>query len=258
MKNILNLFKSSNQIVAEIHSEVDSAQDRLLKEAYTLLESIPVNNAAQISRRLKVLGFENSSNVVESDKVSAEKQSALDRAGMISYYKQSYPFLKFLTEDELDRICKKYDLIYMPVQNYIGEVPEKNLIEIENSQSIKQVDLPEDKTWTDVIYYSYNYKNGWPLTIPGNITDRWDAERYIRTINKDASNNINGVRTFREKRGGLFICAPKSKFKGKSKAITFTESKDPIVFRYVRGGVQVLTKWGIEGRDESLVVDKLN
>lgn len=30
------------------------------------------------------------------------------------------------------------------------------------------------------------------------------------------------------------------------------EVKDPIVFRYVNGGIQVITKWGIEAEDKIL------
>lgn len=65
-------------------------------------------------------------------------------------------------------------------------------------------------------------------------------------------------------KSGLFIAAPKSDFnleglskKGKGYFNVF-EIKDPIVFRYVRGGIQVITKWGLEADDDALVVDKLN
>lgn len=67
-------------------------------------------------------------------------------------------------------------------------------------------------------------------------------------------------------RTGLFIAAPQSHFNTeglKKKGLGFfqvfeTEIKDPIVFRYVRGGIQVLTKWGLEANDPDLVVPKLN
>lgn len=74
----------------------------------------------------------------------------------------------------------------------------------------------------------------------------------------------NSVRI--SQRDGLFIAAPETHFdtKGlKKKGLGFfqifeTEIKDPIVFRYVRGGIQVLTKWGLEANDPDLVVPKLN
>ena len=65
---------------------------------------------------------------------------------------------------------------------------------------------------------------------------------------------------------GLFIAAPKSHFdlkeldqngKGFFKT-TKQEIKDPIVFRYVKGGIQVLSKWGLEAEDEMLQQEILN
>jgi len=34
--------------------------------------------------------------------------------------------------------------------------------------------------------------------------------------------------------------------------------KDPIVFRHVKRGIQVITKWGLEADDEALQVGILN
>jgi hypothetical protein len=68
-------------------------------------------------------------------------------------------------------------------------------------------------------------------------------------------------------RTSLFIAAPKSHFnldglkkKNKFGFFNFTifEVKDPIVFRYCRGGVQVLSKWGDETNDKLLLNEKLN
>ena len=67
--------------------------------------------------------------------------------------------------------------------------------------------------------------------------------------------------------GGFFIAAPKSHFnlksvikKGKFSflSIRVTEVKDPIVFRYCRGGIQILSKWGLEGEETSLTNEKMN
>jgi hypothetical protein len=67
-------------------------------------------------------------------------------------------------------------------------------------------------------------------------------------------------------REGLFIAAPKEHFdltglnqegKGFYKTTTITV-KDPVVFRYVKGGVQVLAKWGLEADDPALQHEILN
>jgi hypothetical protein len=33
---------------------------------------------------------------------------------------------------------------------------------------------------------------------------------------------------------------------------------DPIVFRFVRGGVLIISKWGLEAEDESLIIPEMN
>ncbi len=76
----------------------------------------------------------------------------------------------------------------------------------------------------------------------------------------------DGVQTIGQ--SGLFIAAPPSHFdlkelKKKTKhgwfSITEVVAKDPIVFEYVRGGfVRILTKWGLEANDPTLVVPQLN
>jgi hypothetical protein len=68
-------------------------------------------------------------------------------------------------------------------------------------------------------------------------------------------------------RTGLFIAAPKEHFD--LSELTFDEKKgfyeakvrvikDPIVFRYVKGGIQVLSKWGLEAEDPALQIEILN
>ena len=79
------------------------------------------------------------------------------------------------------------------------------------------------------------------------------------------SERWNGWDRIRVDRTGLFIAAPKSHFNldGLKKTSKFsfnlvTIQKDPIVFRYCRGGIQVITKWGLEAGDESLVNPVIN
>jgi hypothetical protein len=68
-------------------------------------------------------------------------------------------------------------------------------------------------------------------------------------------------------RTGLFIAAPKEHFD--LSGLTFDKNKgfyeakvrvikDPIVFRYVKGGIQVLSKWGLEAEDPALQIEILN
>lgn len=267
------MFKSSTQIVKEIHNEIDSAQDRLLDEAKRIINSYSSIDKAE---RLEKIGFIASAAVVENKKRKDILVRSKEQADLIEYYKINYPLLKFITEGELDRICKKYRLIYMPIQNYIGDVPEKNLREIETAQKRKECDAP-----TDIIWCELKKEGAFKLTasdggswcgiwgkewyrIPGKINgvhfrNQYEADDYLKkNLGFTTTYLVGSVKNVSQNRQGLFICAAKSKFIGQDKSISFIEVKDPIVFRYCKGGVQILSKWGLEAADELLVNEFCN
>lgn len=269
--NLTNFFKSDQQIVAEIHNEFDTAQDKLLAEANRILSSENKNAKAEL---LLEIGF------TSSPKALVEKQNkrilvkSKKEASLIRHYQDNYPFQKFLTEYELDRICEKYNLIYAPIANYIKDVPEKNLLEIKNSKNL----LPEDKSKNYKVYYITNFWSRCPkqiktllnLGIPSDALDYgFNEESVMKYVKEDlgyngpyAGNIFNDYIERTTVRTGLFIAAPKSHFnlQGLKKDkkfgfmdVTIKEYKDPIVFRYCRGGLQVLSKWGLEASDEILL-----
>lgn len=286
------------KLIDQIHSEFDTAQDRLLSQAKEIIESAIPNETVieTISERLKKVGFINTPTVKRGEeitKVRKEKQTKVvesrEQAELIQYYKNTYPFMKFLTEAELDRICKKYDLISAPVGNYTKEVPEKNLRDIEICQRLIANDSPNSLTYfSGEIFCHYEYtelnqtlkkrckslKNILFVTAQ-DMEYISDETRIALGVLESLGITTNGLKEHIWTRGdvetvernGLFIAAPASHFNlegltKKSKHGFFnvfkTEIKDPIVFRYVRGGVQVITKWGLEANDPSLVVPVLN
>lgn len=134
------------KLIAEIHAEFDTAQDRLLSQANEIL-SKPVDATRSavesIGERLEKIGFTNTPTVKKANEIKKGKEAEIkkvvetrEQAELIQYYQANYPFLKFLTEAELDRICKKYNLVYAPSDRYTEEVPEMNLRDIENAQPI--------------------------------------------------------------------------------------------------------------------------
>ncbi len=270
-----NLFKSEQQIVAEIHNEFDTAEDRLLQEANSLLTELNLQTESSMqakAERLTSLGFVNSApvNWVKNNSLVKTKE----QADLIRYYKQTYPFQKFLTESELERICEKYNLIFAPVSYYKKDVPDKNISEIERASSLKMDDSAKNIITTKLDYNGVlNIGNtnakmkGLPFIIKGQSFNSWiEADAYLRKHYSSKTNGIsyivNKCTTTEEERQGLFIAAPQSHFNlnGLKKSgkyaflnITITEVKDPIVFRYCRGGIQVLSKWGLEASDELLL-----
>lgn len=278
--------KSEQQIVTEIHNEFDTAEDRLLKEADGLLTELNLMTEEKMqakANRLIALGFVNSQPVKWVSQNSLVKTR--EQAELIRYYKQTYPFQKFLTIGELDRICSKYNLVYANASNYLKDVPEKNITEIEKSPLLNSSDLPQIRLIikTTSTYYEASKEKVEDIILTdkdaikyNNITfdsGKWDLVNKVdcemRGIESPTSSDyrIMAHSCTKENYDGLFIAAPKSHFdlKGLKKTglfsfmkVQITEVKDPIVFRYVRGGVQVLSKWGLEGEDKDLVNEKLN
>jgi len=288
--------EKEQRIIQQIHDDIDSAEERLLAQANSILKELHITTESDIEKiadRLEKIGFSNVPTIKKARQISDQRQKTelqkkmtSEIAALIEYYKFTYPMHKFLTGSELDRICLKYGLIYAPVSCYTKDVPEKNLAEIEKAQELKEKDKAIDK-----IIISIDYKNQLRRLLDApemaaekflqmakkgfqidpkhkNMDANWLGYQYLK-----ANGNIVPFLTQTEThistsvRQGMFIAAPKDHFDLKSVMQSgygfFTERKsiiqnDPIVFRGVRGGVQVLSKWGLEGKDEALFNEKLN
>jgi len=267
------------RLIAQIHSEFDSAQERLLQQANEILSKNNVFETDVLkAHRLIKIGFTQTKFVSDAQKKLDVVVTTTEQANIIRYYTEKYPFQKFLTEPELTRICKKYNLVAFPVENFIGDVPEKNILDIENTQPLMESDRAQDLIWCELkrdnsFFLTSGDGGAWPgiwgsewykipKRIDGEHFTHWnDACEYLHAQGFTSKYLVSGVTNYTEDRSGLFICAPPSNFKGENLKISsmiMPEVKDPIVFRYVRGGIQVITKWGLEANDPSLVVPKLN
>lgn len=268
-QNQTDTLLQERAIVEAIHREFDEAGEKLLQEALAIINK--GTDDVHKAMRLKKLGFTNAEIVTKTEPQQKLIEISEKDAELVQYYQQTYPFLKFLKEEQLDAICKKYNLIYAPVVNYIGDVPEKNLREIEQAQPLKEEDTPENRyffkleratfvrgdkevyklckkgIFVERVYGYYSYES---FSYQGKLLDEYFKIEFEHRYNLEHTNL-----------GGLFIAAPQSQFKLeglKSEGLGFFKTqkivpKDPIVFRYVRGGIQVLSKWGLEAYDEALI-----
>lgn len=277
-ESFLNHGLSQSELIEQIHSEFDTAPERLLMEAEILLR-----NAGEVSAeakrkadRLEAIGFNSSFEATEVREKQAKHDEAVRAAEIVKYYRHTYPFTKFLTQEELDRICGKYGLVYAPVSRYIREVPEKNLSEIERAQPLKALDLPDD-----VCTRSFMATLSSPISVSGvlkrlkrNNCPEFKGEtekelfeylgRYSFYFDREYNTDYV-TRSYREhlsvnRDDKFFIAAPKDHFdltgyeqNGKFEFVKSIVKEDPIVFRKVRGGILVITKWGIEASDEALI-----
>lgn len=159
---------SNSEIVKQIHDEFYSEVDELLRKAGIMHRTeLNKNPGLEKAERLRKLGFKNNRLVkglemeeefIEENKQENEEKKFLSDA--IMYFSQKYPMYKFITIESINKICDKYGLCYSTVDNYIGDVPDENLKQIENFKIAKE-DIGYTDDRTDVNYnhgISYSYK----------------------------------------------------------------------------------------------------
>ena len=233
-------------VVAEIHEAFDSATDKLLADAKAILE-----NAKDTSRgeRLQKLGLRCSAPAKESANDISQKKYNKELADFIEYYSIHYPQNKFITEGVVSNICKKYGLVFGNAHWYKGDVPEKNISEMEAFQLRKEDWRSyhiEEGEYDGKKYRGY-YK-----------TDEYDRPLYVDLLGKDVEEVVEKT--------PFKICAPISDFdEYYIKHFTRVEDgyrlaanfPDPIVLQPVKGGYLIVTKWGLEASDPS-VVNEIN
>lgn len=215
--------------VEEIHREFDSASEKILKEAYLILEKEFIQDKEELNK-LEKLGFTKLNSVIEYNKKIKKITQAKKEVELINYYKRNYPNNKFINESELGRICKKYGLILGSTSDYIGDIPIKNRKEILNFS------LKDERD------YQYFYK------------DRFGDSHYISFEmynNYSEDNNVYNVYYYTTgKITKLIIVATPNLFDLKNKVIhnyrITQKQKDPIVLHPVNGGYLIVSKWGNE------------
>jgi hypothetical protein len=181
------------------------------------------------------------------------------------YYEKWYPHLKFILDDQLNQLYKKYGLAYAPVSNYIGSIPQENLDEIIR---LNGVITPSDVRTNKYRYEGVNYRETKKYYLEQNrlIEDQLEIKKLLEA-------EFRGVEIYSrstsctkiEDYEPLYIAAPKSMLnlenlrESKSGFGFFKKHRpeqvaapDPVVFRFVKGGVLIISKWGPEAEDEML------
>lgn len=137
--------KTNVELIEDIHNEIYSAHDLLLKEAKTVLETPIDESKAQDYQKLINLGFNNEKNISFYKEEVKKIEESKKIKSTIEYYSFKYPFNKFINEYSVVRICEKYGLLLTNVDRFIGGIPEKNQKEIINFK-VDKIDLPHSYT----------------------------------------------------------------------------------------------------------------
>lgn len=243
--------KSQQAIIAEIHNEFDSASERLLQDAKDLLSGINTEKAD----RLKTLGFTQSKPVAETKEAQQLKARNEELAKHVDYFRQWYPHNKFITDQAVQAICEKYGLVFGDASYYRGDVPEKNLKEME-AFSLRKEDMRIESSWEDVVRFQMQR-----LVMRSPFGNEVIDDPYM---SYDFSYDDSKKRSKKDRREkpAFKICAPESDFdmtnlsrKGHRLELN---APDPIVLQPVNGGYLIVTKWGLEASDELVVNEKQN
>lgn len=229
-------------IIEGIHNEFDTAGEKLLKEAKAILvKQLPTNKG----ERLKQLGFTAAESAVKFDEVNKERKEKEELANLIEYYQTYYPNNKFITEKVVKSICEKYGLLSAQVAYYKGDVPEKNIAEME-AFKLRQEDMDKRTNMDDYYDHRLFYMMA-QMSLLGGERRYPDPPQEIKT---------------RYVQPSFVIAAPEKDFDTrhliKNGHKLELHIPDPIVMQPVKGGYLIVSKWGLEAEDAELTNEKMN
>jgi predicted transcriptional regulator with HTH domain len=253
---------NTQEVIEEIHNRFDMAADEALQEANLILASLEGANTEK-GELMQKLGFTATAESTRVKEQEAEKKKSNERAKIISYYQQKYPQYKFIFRDQVSDICKKYGLVCGEAARYKGDIPMKNLKEIE------AFEVQEDDS-----YYIRDYRdNMMPSSMEylmqgeSNFVSKKEVMEKARRMKKPGDDSFRWQ--YRESARYIyreipfFICAPKGdmttdEYTKEKDGFIYQEIPDPIVLHSTKDGFLIVSKWGPEASDELVVNQKMN
>lgn len=239
--------------VEQVHTDFLTAEDRLLNEAKSLIEN-PKIDAMKKAERLNKLGFTSSRDSKLAEDIAQKSSHASGLLSSIAHFRTYYPHNKFITEQEVKRLCEKYGLVLGGADRYVGDIPEKNVMEMERFKLRSEDFVKEESVFGEMLNGLIRFQNGmigmdWGTDV--NSTTAWG--RREMQIPAD----IYGARESKPTKKPAFkMCAPAKEFNTSNMAIEDGYKMvvdDPIVLQPVKGGYLIVTAWGKEASDEAVV-----
>lgn len=264
----------------QIHKDFYGAEERLYVEAIGLSKGSLVNKTDK-SNRLKKLGFGAAKPIKKDEELSKKRAISGHIASAIEYFRTYYPQNKFITEAEVKRLCEKYSLLLGEVGNYTGDVPEKNIQEIETFKLRKEDWRKKQVDYFPGIlqYFSprrpSNFDEWGQLERMSRRSQRYEPDQTLLAYYESAIQSAAGIPSSREgyvmgadpykndkkadveyEQPAFKICAPKEDFNTSGFVVQdgYRLVYDPIVLQPVSkegiDGYLIITAWGAESEDE--------
>jgi hypothetical protein len=227
------MYGKEQATVTMIHEEFDGAADKLLAAARDLVINTETEERL---RTLSEMGFSNTKE--QEDRVATNQLSG--RATLAKHYEHYYSQNKFVTEEQVTKICKKYGLVRGEALLFTGGIPEKNQREITGFKCRE-----EDKRYES--YYIYSSGS----TTREHITyAEFQQKKKERKRRDDSSYSRDWKHTCSSE---FFVVAKSSEFNMSNHEVKDSKlvliDNDPIVLYSVMGGYLVVSKWGDEAKD---------
>jgi hypothetical protein len=244
------------EVIEAIHNEFDTAADRALEQAMFILSQGGVDSLKKEKATLmEKFGFTGTKQVQEVRDRDFIDSNAKMRADIVAKYKNKYPQYKFIFREQVNEICEKYGLICGEASMYKGDIPLKNLKEIE---AFEVSDEDRYKLWNH--FSSWSTPTSAVLRAGGGSNVISLAEEKRKEEQEKTEISLGNIHISMDRGYGtpipFFICAPKKdmNLEGYKLDGVFVKKEwpDPIVLHYVKDGFLIVTKWGIEGDDPML------
>ncbi|MDG1949855.1 MAG: hypothetical protein P8J32_03485 [bacterium] len=118
-----------NSIIEQIHHEASTAQQKLLKDAKQILFQSQDEKVVEQVEELKTLGFTSfkQARLFEPEELERIKELR----DQIATYRDSFDY-KFMTDDAVYELCKKFGLLQAPVNIYTDSIPMENQKDVIN------------------------------------------------------------------------------------------------------------------------------
>lgn len=250
--------KTPLEVVKEIHQKVLTSGDDCLAEANKILATKGAEEI-ELFEKMKQRGFGNAKEIKEREAEIKKQAEARAKAKLISEYNIRYPHKKFISTEEMDAICKQYNLILGADQHYTGSIPTRSMKEI--------VDFKMHET--DEIYYEGTWRaiENMKLDKTKGVIDWKEIPKadYMQKTNNGTSLVQNNKRKhFISNKDYFMVAAPQGMFdiegmvieNGQLKKVV--EVDDPVCLKPVRFGYIIVAVWGEELAIERMRNEKLN
>lgn len=277
---ILQTPEDMNLLVQEIHDSFNAEGNRLLNEAKAFLSEANISTEEEsMVHKLMTAGFGSHPLISKLSEKRMNIKMKTELATLVDHFNFQYPQNRFITKEGVDNLCKKYNLLCGPVENYIGDVPLNNLDQILNFKV-----LPEDNkymksgvSWSgrefliEISYKEFQEVHKIQAIYNDPIKNDMDGEYSGLNLNKGGVLNsllaMNRLSYSSQRRyfkdTSLDICAPEKDFNKTGMEISGTQLikkviPDPVVLHPVRGGYLIVTAWGIEAKDAAVQSPRSN